>query len=133
MRKLSRKISLQFLLFVLAVLTVLVALLSVTFVRTATDEYKSYLSSKKQSVFQWFIDLRKDMKVFVDGYSLEGVIDDGCDILIRLGDERKTILNRPAISEGQLNEIEEAENGFKMLEGQLVYFSTVESNESRYV
>ena len=48
MRKLSRKISLQFLLFVLAVLTVLVALLSVTFVRTATDEYKSYLSSKKQ-------------------------------------------------------------------------------------
>ena len=132
MRKLSRKISLQFLLFVLAVLTVLVALLSVTFVRS--DRRIQELSKLKEAIrLSVVYRLAQGYEGFVDGYSLEGVIDDGCDILIRLGDERKTILNRPAIPEGQLNEIEEAENGFKMLEGQLVYFSTVESNESRYV
>ncbi|MGC9320768.1 MAG: response regulator [Kosmotogaceae bacterium] len=133
MRKLSKKVSLQFLLFVLAVLTVLVTLVSITFVRTATDEYKSFLSSKKQSVFQWFIDLRRDMKLFVDGYALEGELDNEYDVLVRLGEERDIILNRPALSEEEIDELENSGNGFKMLERQLVYFSTVISNESPYM
>ena len=133
MRKLSRKISLQFLLFVLAVLTVLVTLLSITFVRTATDEYKSYLSSKKQSVFQWFIDLRRDMKLFVDGYALEGVLNNEYDVLVRLGEERDIILNRSALSEEEIDELKNSGNGFRMFERQLVYFSTMISNESQYV
>ncbi len=133
MRKLSKKVSLQFLLFVLAVLTVLVTLVSITFVRTATDEYKSYLSSKKQLVFQWFIDLRRDMKLFVDGYALEGELDNEYDVLVRLGEERDIILNRPALSEEEIDELENSGNGFKMLERQLVYFSTVISNESPYM
>jgi len=120
MRKLSKKVSLQFLLFVLAVLTVLVTLVSITFVRTATDEYKSYLSSKKQLVFQWFIDLRRDMKLFVDGYALEGELDNEYDVLVRLGEERDIILNRPALSEEEIDELENSGNGFKMLERQLV-------------
>jgi len=133
MRKLSRKISLQFLLFVLAILTVLVTLLTITFVRTATDEYKSYLGSKKQSVFQWFIDLRRDMKLYVDSHALEGVLDDEYDILIRLGEERDIILNRSALSEEEVDELENSGNGFKLFERQLVYFSTMISNESQYV
>ena len=39
MKRLSRKISLQFFIFVLAVLVVLIVLLSVIFVKAATDEY----------------------------------------------------------------------------------------------
>lgn len=52
MKRLSRKISLQFFVFVLAVLVVLIVLLSVIFVKAATDEYTSYLESKKQSVYR---------------------------------------------------------------------------------
>jgi signal transduction histidine kinase len=133
MRKLSRKISLQFLLFVLAVLTLLVTLLAITFIQTATDEYKSYLTEKKQSVFQWFIDLRRDLKLFVDRYALEQVLESGYDILVQLGDEREIILNRSALSDEEIDEIERSGNGFKMLERQLVYFSTIVSNEVPYL
>ncbi|HNS36073.1 MAG TPA: histidine kinase dimerization/phospho-acceptor domain-containing protein, partial [Mesotoga sp.] len=133
MRKLSRKISLQFLLFVLAVLTLLVTLLAITFIQTATDEYKSYLTEKKQSVFQWFIDLRRDLKLFVDRYALEHVLESGYDILVQLGDEREIILNRSALSDEEIDEIERSGNGFKMLERQLVYFSTIVSNEVPYL
>ena len=133
MKRLSRKISLQFFIFVLAVLVVLIVLLSVIFVKAATDEYTNYLESKKQAVYRWFIDLRRDFKSYVDGYSMEGFIDNNLDLLVEKGESTVILRNRPGLPQDSLNDMSSAGNGFKMVNSQLIYYSTMISDEIPYI
>ena len=133
MKRLSRKISLQFFVFVLAVLVVLIVLLSVIFVKAATDEYTSYLESKKQSVYRWFIDLRRDFKSYVDRYSMDNYIDNAVDLLVEKGEGVVILRNRPGLLQDSLNDMASAGNGFKMFNNQLIYYSTMVSDDIQYI
>ena len=126
--------SLQFLIFVMVVLVLLIVLLSITFIKSATDEYASYLESKKQSVFRWFIDLRRDLKAFVDLYSMEGSIDNNLDLLIEKRNATSNLLrNLPGLDQNIIAELDRAGSGFKMFDRQLIYYSTIVSDETSYI
>ncbi len=132
MGKLSRKITIQYLVFVLCVVTALVVAVWLTLLRASSQEYAVHLGSKKTEAVRWFAGIRRELGAATETYFSHGEKPAYPDLFVHLHDNTVSIVKDEfMIDAAAISYISEMGDGFLIIDRNLVYQRTIAWNDSR--
>ena len=134
MGRLSRKVSLQFFLFVVLVLIFIGVFTFLSFVRASKEEYTSYLEAKKQDVYSWFIEYKKSLRDNLEFFLENGRLLPEVKLLVEYKPDNIAVFKDEVnLSESYENLLSEFGNTFYAFHGELLYFYQVDYSGRKFL
>ncbi|AKI97447.1 response regulator [Kosmotoga pacifica] len=133
MRKLSRKVSVQFFLFILFVLVFIGVFTFLSFMKASREEYTNYLEAKKQDIYSWFIDYKKSLRDNLQFFLENGRLLPGIQLLIEYRSKGTVTYKNDVNFPLDYESLEKLNNTFYAHNGELFYLYIAEYGERKFL